>query len=104
MSTWLEAAPLQMRSTVSTPFTLRPAALSVICGGVAVAIGVGVGVGVGLGLGFPQLLTVSTVVEAVPSRPPPATKPRVLYTAVADPPTCGATSDGPARQLLVPGL
>src|SRR5689334_2121709 len=72
MSTWFEVAPLQRRSTVSTPLTLRPAALSVICGGgvgvtvavavgvavgvnvaVAVAVGVGVTVDVGVGVGEP---------------------------------------------------
>src|SRR4030095_14768486 len=59
MSTWFEVAPLQVRRTVSTPFTLRPAALSVICAGVgvgvavAVAVAVGVGVTVGVGVGVP---------------------------------------------------
>ena len=59
MSTWLEVAPLQARRTVSTPFTLRPSAMSVICAGVgvgvavAVAVAVGVGVTVGVGVGVP---------------------------------------------------
>jgi hypothetical protein len=49
-----EVAPLQVRSTVFTPPTLRPEALSVIGsgagGGVAVGVGVGVDVGVGNGV------------------------------------------------------
>src|SRR2546430_1086398 len=59
MSTLVEFAPLQVRSTVFTPPTLRPEALSVIGpgvgvgGGVAVGVGVGVAVGVGVGVGVP---------------------------------------------------
>src|SRR5215471_16121396 len=51
MSTWLEAAPLQVRRTVSTPLTLRPSALSVICGG---GVGVGVTEGTGCQSGKPS--------------------------------------------------
>src|SRR6266566_2953940 len=47
--------PLQERSTVCLPCTLRPEAVSVMTPGVGVgdgvAVGVGVGVGVGLGVG-----------------------------------------------------
>src|SRR5258707_5079262 len=43
--------PLQVRSTVCLPCTLRPCALSVIAPGVGVGVGVTVGVGVGVGIG-----------------------------------------------------
>src|SRR5437016_5396253 len=43
--------PLQERSTVCLPCTLRPEALSVITPGVGVGVGVGVAVGVGVGVG-----------------------------------------------------
>ena len=56
--------------------------------GVTVGVNVAVGVTVGVGLGVPQLPTDSTVVEAAPPAPPPATKPRMLYGAVAEPPSC----------------
>ena len=57
-----EIAPLQERSTVFIPPTLRPDALSVIGPGVGVGVGVtvgvgvgvAVGVGVGVGLGIPR--------------------------------------------------
>src|SRR5467141_3155508 len=42
--------PLQERSTVCLPCTLRPCALSVIAPGVGVGVGVTVGVGVGVGV------------------------------------------------------
>src|SRR6266487_4654938 len=49
--------PLQERSTVCLPCTLRPEVVSVITPGVgvgvAVGVGVGLGVGVGVGLGVP---------------------------------------------------
>src|SRR5207237_2811001 len=51
MSTLVEFAPLQVRSTVFTPPTLRPEALSVIGPGVGVGVGVAVGVGVGVAVG-----------------------------------------------------
>jgi hypothetical protein len=51
MSMLAEVAPLQVRSTVCLPCTLRPAALSVIPPGVGVGVGVTVGVGVGVGVG-----------------------------------------------------
>jgi hypothetical protein len=46
-----EVAPLQTRSTVCLPCTLRPAALSVSTPGVGVGVGVGVAVGLGVGVG-----------------------------------------------------
>jgi len=42
--------PLQVRSTVCLPCTLRPEAVSVIWPGVGVGVGVTVGVGVGVGV------------------------------------------------------
>src|SRR5689334_1535614 len=51
MSTLGEVAPLQERSTVLTPCTLWPTALSVIWPGVGVGVGVTAGVGVGVGVG-----------------------------------------------------
>ena len=80
MSTWLEVAPLQLRSTVSTPFTLRPSALSVICAGVgvgvAVAVGVAVGVGVtvGVGVGVPVAVGVGVGEPACAQYLPPVFK------------------------------
>src|SRR4030095_6198988 len=73
MSTWLEVAPLHVRRTISTPLTLRPSALSVICAGVgvgvavAVAVAVGGGVTVGGGVGVAVGVGVSVcVVFGVP--------------------------------------
>ena len=80
MSTWLEVAPVQVRRTVSTPFTLRPAALSVICGGVgvgvtvAVAMAVGVGVTVGVGVGVPVAVGVGVGEPACAQYLPPVFK------------------------------
>src|SRR4030095_13070714 len=66
MSTWLEVAPLQVRRTVSTPLTLRPSALSVICAGVgvgvAVAVAVAVGVKVAVGVGVAVALAIAVAV------------------------------------------
>ena len=50
MSILAEVAPVQERSTVCLPCTLRPCALSVIEPGVGVGVGVTVGVGVGVGV------------------------------------------------------
>jgi|SRR6266566_2429627 len=52
MSMLVEVAPLQVRSTVCLPCTLRPDAVSVIWTGVGVGVGVTVGVGVGVGVGL----------------------------------------------------
>src|SRR6266550_563472 len=52
MSMLIEVAPLQVRSTVCLPCTLRPDAVSVIWTGVGVGVGVTVGVGVGVGVGL----------------------------------------------------
>ena len=70
---------------------------------VAVAVAVAVDVAVGVALG-PQGPIDSTVVEAAPLTPPPATKPRALYTPFAEPPSWETLSGGPARQLSLPGL
>jgi len=70
---------------------------------VAVAVDVAVDVAVGVALG-PQGPIDSTVVEAAPLTPPPATKPRALYTPFAEPPSWETLSGGPARQLSLPGL
>src|SRR6266478_2488478 len=51
MSTLTEVGPLQERSTVSNPCTLRPDAVSVIGAGVGVGVGVDAAVAVGVGLG-----------------------------------------------------
>ena len=48
MSTLVDVAPLHERFTVSTPCTLRPEALRVIC--VAVAVGVALGATVAVGV------------------------------------------------------
>src|SRR5947208_4113730 len=50
MSVLAAVAPVQERSTVCLPCTLRPCALSVIEPGVGVGVGVTVGVGVGVGV------------------------------------------------------
>src|SRR6516162_1969308 len=60
--------------------------------GVAVNVAVAVAVGVALG---PQGPIDSTVVEAAPLTPPPATKPRALYTPFAEPPSWETLSGGP---------
>ena len=70
----------------------------------AVGVNVAVAVAVGVGLGVWQLPTDSTIVDAAPPEPPPATKPRVLYRSAAEPPSCETSSEGPVRQLLLPGL
>src|SRR5215475_8551914 len=62
MSTWLEVAPLQVRRTVSTPLTLRPAALSVICAGVGVGVAVAVGVAVGVNVAVAVAVAVGVTV------------------------------------------
>ena len=60
MSILAEVAPLQNRFTMSTPFSLKPLAVSLIGTGVgvgvglAVAVAVAVGVAVGVGVGVAQ--------------------------------------------------
>jgi hypothetical protein len=51
MSILAEVAPVQARSTVCLPCTLRPCALSEIAPGVGVGVGVTVGIGVAVGVG-----------------------------------------------------
>src|SRR5439155_23220566 len=75
-----------------------------VTNGVPVAVGVAVTVAVGVGVTLAHEPIDSTVVEAAPPEPPPATNPRVLYKAVAEPPSCEKRSDGPVRQLLLPVL
>jgi hypothetical protein len=70
---------------------------------VAVAVDVAVDVAVGVALGAQGPID-STVVEAAPLTPPPATKPRALYKPFAEPPSWETLSGGPARQLSLPGL
>ena len=70
--------------------------------GVNVGVGDTIGVIVGVGVG-PQAPTDSTVVEGLPLGAPPATKPRVLYVLVAEPPSCEVLSEGPTLQVSLTG-
>src|SRR6266403_6111704 len=87
--------PLQERSTVCLPCTLRPEALSVIIPGVGVGDGVAVGVGVGVGVGLGVPCGVGACIWTVTGEP-------VLKKPIVALVVCGGWSESNRKLYKVP--